>query len=61
MHKVCVVTLISLASCSITGVVGADPGPAEPETRTLPALEASKLLEEDWLFQAEGKPLDRCR
>jgi len=31
--------------------------PSEPTTRTLTAPEAEKLLEDDWLFQAEGKPL----
>ena len=37
-------------------------GPPEPPTRVLPEAEANKLLEEDWLFQAEGKPLgERAR
>jgi len=31
--------------------------PTEPPTRTLTAAEAAKVLEDDWLFQAEGKPL----
>jgi hypothetical protein len=33
------------------------PGPAEPPTRTLDAQEAQAVLEAEWLFQAEGKPL----
>ena len=31
--------------------------PTEPPTRTLPEAEAAAVLESDWLFQAEGKPL----
>jgi len=31
--------------------------PEEPPTRTLSASEANALLEAEWLFQAEGKPL----
>lgn len=33
--------------------------PTTPETRTLAADEAAAVLNRDWLFQAEGKPLDR--
>jgi len=48
-----------LACCSVVpGISLADKGPAEPETRTLSAEEANKQLDEDWLFQAEGKPLN---
>ncbi len=36
--------------------------PQEPETRTLTPAEAQSLLEDEWLFQAEGQPLqDRTR
>ncbi len=31
----------------------------EPETRTLTAAEGEELLAREWLFQAEGKPLDK--
>ncbi|MBN1422691.1 MAG: hypothetical protein JXP34_28200 [Planctomycetes bacterium] len=31
--------------------------PSEPDTRTLAPAEAAAILEADWLFQAEGKPL----
>ena len=31
--------------------------PAEPQTRTLTPAEATAVLEKDWLFQAEGRPL----
>lgn len=31
--------------------------PAEPDTRTLPAEEGRQLLEAEWLFQSEGRPL----
>ena len=34
-------------------------GPAEPPTRTLTGDEADDLLQREWLFQAEGKPLDK--
>ncbi len=33
--------------------------PATPPTRTLDAEEAAAVLERDWLFQAEGKPLEQ--
>jgi hypothetical protein len=33
-------------------------GLEEPETRTLSSAEAQQLLEDEWLYQAEGKPLD---
>lgn len=36
-----------------------DAQPTEPPTRTLSADEARAVLEKDWLFQAEGKPLGR--
>ena len=32
-------------------------GPAEPETRTLTDGETEAMLQSEWLFQAEGKPL----
>jgi hypothetical protein len=36
--------------------------PREPETRALTAAEANAVLRQDWLFQAEGKPLaERAR
>lgn len=31
-------------------------GLEEPETRTLGAFEANELLEDEWIYQAEGKP-----
>jgi hypothetical protein len=31
--------------------------PTEPETRTLTSAEADTALRDDWMFQAEGKPL----
>ncbi len=31
----------------------------EPETRTLTAEEGAELLRKEWIFQAEGKPLDQ--
>ena len=34
-------------------------GPPEPETRSLTAEEARAQLQAEWLFQAEGKPLDQ--
>jgi hypothetical protein len=32
-------------------------GLEEPETRTLSSAEADELLEDEWIYQAEGKPL----
>lgn len=40
-----------------TLAAGPSPGPAEPPTRTLSLQEADAMLEKEWLFQAEGKPL----
>ncbi len=34
-------------------------GLEEPETRTLTAVEADERLEDEWIYQAEGKPFDQ--
>ena len=45
-----------VAWCLAAGAQAAD-APRTPETRTLPAVEASQVLQRDWLFQAMGEPL----
>ena len=44
-----------IVQCMISEFVFADPGPAEPEAKTISSEVENKMLEEDWLLQAEGK------
>jgi len=50
-------TMGRLARSSIPHPPAPHVEPAEPPTRTLSPQEAAAILERDWLFQTEGKPL----
>ena len=48
-----------LLSTGVQSAAAAHDPLVEPETRTLTADESEAMLREEWLFQAEGKPLEK--